>query len=244
MNDFIRSYNSDPSNPFLIGQRMDGTRTIREKTDYEKLIEDAERQQAAARVQGVNAISTEAKTAAQNRVVEIANDIKRLKAEQASAAAQYYHLENELQRYNLGKNQEAGKTYDSARTLQKDLEALDRAIMLYNNADPMETEDPFAVAKDVMEKYGITAQDFANASMYGDLKLSNIRKQMEKELENLSKGLETEGYQFDRMSQYQDTQEKAKQYSWCGPPFNGSRRRCVFQAALPASPGPHGSARM
>lgn len=212
MAQFIRDYNSDPSNPFLIGQRMDGTRTIREKTDYEKLIEDAERQQAAARVQGVNAISTEAKTAAQNRVVEIANDIKRLKAEQASAAAQYYQLENELQRYNLGKNQEAGKTYDSARTLQKDLEALDRAIMLYNNADPMETEDPFAVAKDVMEKYGITAQDFANASMYGDLKLSNIRKQMEKELENLSKGLETEGYQFDRMSQYQDTQEKAKQY--------------------------------
>ena len=212
MAQFIRDYNSDPSNPFLIGQRMDGTRTIREKTDYEKLIEDAERQQAAARVQGVNAISTEAKTAAQNRVVEIANDIKRLKAEQASAAAQYYQLENELQRYNLGKNQEAGKTYDSARTLQKDLEALDRAIMLYNNADPMETEDPFAVAKDVMEKYGITAQDFANASMYGDLKLSNIRKQMEKELENLSKGLETEGYQFDRMSQYQDTQEKVKQY--------------------------------
>ncbi len=47
---------------------------------------------------------------------------------------------------------------------------------------------------------------------YGDLKLSNIRKQIAKELETASAGLEQKGYQFARMSQYQDTLEKAKQY--------------------------------
>lgn len=212
MAQFIRDYNSDPSNPFLIGRDISGKTSIRSKVDYESMIADLKKQQTAAIYEAERAVTTAQKSSAENLAVKLAGEMQQLREKQSSEANEYYWLENELQKYSLSKNQGAGKTYDSARTLQKDLEALDRAIMLYNNADPMETEDPFVVAADVMEKYGITAQDFANASMYGDLKLSNIRKQMEKELENLSKGLETEGYQFDRMSQYQDTLEKAKQY--------------------------------
>ncbi|MGO5113608.1 hypothetical protein ACTQ33_01020 [Candidatus Avoscillospira sp. LCP25S3_F1] len=215
MNEFIRDYNSAPDNPFLIGRTVDGTTSIRKKIDYDAQIKAAEQELSAARKGAPfvrNSWSTQQPVTTTRTTEEIKQEIAGLKADQASAVEQYYQLENELQRYNLSRDQGTGQTYDSARTLQKDLEALDRAIQLYNNADPMETEDPFVVAKDVMEKYGITAQDFANASMYGDLKISNIRGQMEKELENLRKGLATAGYQFDRMSQYQDTQEKAKQY--------------------------------
>ena len=212
MAQFIRDYNSDSSKPFLIGRDISGKTSIRSKVDYESMIADLKKQQTAAIYEAERAVTTEQKSSAENLAVKLAGEMQQLREKQSSEANEYYRLENELQRYSLSKNQEAGKTYDSARTLQKDLEALDRAIMLYNNADPMDTEDPFVVAEDVMEKYGITAQDFANASMYGDLKLSNIRKQIAKELETASAGLEQEGYQFARMSQYQDTLEKAKQY--------------------------------
>ena len=212
MAQFIRDYNSDSSKPFLIGRDISGKTSIRSKVDYESMIADLKKQQTAAIYEAERAVTTEQKSSAENLAVKLAGEMQQLREKQSSEANEYYRLENELQRYSLSKNQEAGKTYDSARTLQKDLEALDRAIMLYNNADPMDTEDPFVVAEDVMEKYGITAQDFANASMYGDLKLSNIRKQIAKELETASAGLEQEGYQVARMSQYQDTLEKAKQY--------------------------------
>lgn len=209
---FIRDYNSDSSKPFLIGRDISGKTSIRSKVDYESMIADLKKQQTAAIYEAERAVTTAQKSSAENLAVKLAGEMQQLREKQSSEANEYYRLENELQRYSLSKNQEAEKTYDSARTLQKDLEALDRAIMLYNNADPMDTEDPFVVAEDVMEKYGITAQDFANASMHGDLKLSNIRKQIAKELETASAGLEQKGYQFARMSQYQDTMEKAKQY--------------------------------
>ena len=212
MAQFIRDYNSDSSKPFLIGRDISGKTSIRSKVDYESMIADLKKQQTAAIYEAERAVTTAQKSSAENLAVKLAGEMQQLREKQSSEANEYYRLENELQKYSLSQNQEAGKTYDSARTLQKDLEALDRAIMLYNNADPMDTEDPFVVAEDVMEKYGITAQDFANASMYGDLKLSNIRKKIAKELETASAGLEQEGYQFARMSQYQDTLEKAKQY--------------------------------
>lgn len=133
--------------------------------------------------------------------------LKALEKERDSLAGSYYMLENEGNLNAVEKDTGLSARYERAKELQSDMDKIS-SLVSYANSNANYPEEIAALKPYLSGKYGLDENELESFNLSGTALYKRLKEELDKETEALAAA----GYDFERMSGYQQMQNDADRY--------------------------------
>lgn len=197
--------------------RLDELRELRDTAE-------ADRNEARTVLTGVNRYGTQAQREEWNSKLERAEaDYSRYDQEYNDLLSRYYQTENEKKRASLQQDEAMSAQYQSAQDIQSDMDKV-TAVMAYTTTHDGDAAQVEEYKNYLFEKYGLDQKAIDQYAIAGtggayvprtDGGYNNIYElylELQEKKENAVSTLSEGGYDYERMTGYEDMLEDAAQY--------------------------------